>query len=275
MTALTTDQTTFYQQNGYLAPIEIFTEDEAVSLFATFQQPEKDYGEVLQGYGRNNSHQVLPLFDQIAHHPRILDVIESLIGPNILVAGTTLFVKEPEQRGFISWHQDALYNGLRPCNWTTAWLALTDVTTENGCMYMWPESHLLGQRSHVDTFGDDNLLTRGQTVMNVPEDEIVPIELRSGQLSVHHPWVVHGSGHNTSNKRRVGLAIQSYIGTEVEQILGKTFVQLARGRDDYNHHYLVQRASGVMVDEEVVTWHDANRALRKVLYHDAEKLGKY
>ncbi len=107
MTALTTDQTSFYQQNGYLAPIEIFTEDEAVSLYATFQQLEKDYGEVLQGYGRNNSHQVLPLFDQVAHHPRILDIIESLIGPNILVAGTTLFIREPEQLGFISWHQDA------------------------------------------------------------------------------------------------------------------------------------------------------------------------
>ena len=108
MTALTTDQTTFYQQNGYLAPIEIFTEDEARSLYETFQQLERDYGKVLQGYGRNNSHQVLPPFDQIAHHPRILDVIESLIGPNILVAGTTLFIKKPEQRGFISCHQDAV-----------------------------------------------------------------------------------------------------------------------------------------------------------------------
>ena len=111
--------------------------------------------------------------------------------------------------------------------------------------------------------------------LGVPEDKIVPIELRPGQLSVHHPWVVHGSGHNTSNKRRVGFAIQSYIGTEVEQLLGKTFVQLARGCDNYNHHPLVPRASGVMVDEEVATWHDANQSLREVLYHEAEKLGKY
>ena len=114
MTALTTEQTNFYQQNGYLAPIDIFNEDEATVLYATFQQLENEYGEELRGYGRNNVHQVLPLFDQVAHYPRILDVIESLIGPNILVAGTTLFIKEPEQRGFISWHQDARYNGLKP-----------------------------------------------------------------------------------------------------------------------------------------------------------------
>lgn len=275
MTALTADQANLYQQNGYLAPIEIFTEDEAGKLYTTFQQLENDHGESLLGYGRNNAHQVLPLFDWIAHHPSILDVIESLIGPNILVAGTTLFVKEPEQRGFISWHQDARYNGLKPYNWVTAWLALTEVTKENGCMYMWPESHLDGQRDHVDTYGEDNLLTRGQTVMDVPKDKIVPIELRPGQLSVHHPWVVHGSGHNTSNKRRVGLAIQSYIGTEVEQLLGETFVQLARGTDDYNHHFWVPRTSGVMVDEEVALWHDANKALRKVLYQGAERLGAY
>ena len=275
MTALTASQINFYQQNGYLAPIDIFTEDEADELYTTFRWLENDYGERLLGYGRNNAHQVLPLFDQIAHHPSILDVIESLIGPNILVAGTTLFVKEPEQRGFISWHQDARYNGLKPYNWVTAWLALTDATRENGCMYMWPESHLEGQRDHVDTYGEDNLLTRGQTVMDVPEDKIVPVELRPGQLSVHHPWVVHGSGHNVSNQRRVGFAIQSYIGPEVEQQLGKTYAQLARGYDDYNHHFLVPRASGSMVPKEVTLWHAANEELRGVLYYDAKKLGKF
>ncbi len=275
MAALTGDQVNFYQRNGYLAPIDIFTEDEAGALYKTFQNVEKDYGEALGGYGRNNAHQVVPIFDQIAHHPHILDAIESLIGGNILVAGTTLFIKEPEQRGFISWHQDARYNGLKPYNWVTAWLALTEVTMENGCMYMWPESHLVGQREHMDTYDDDNLLTRGQTVVDVPEDKMIPIELRPGQLSVHHPWVVHGSGHNSSNKRRVGFAIQSYIGAEVEQHLGKTYAQLARGRDDYNHHFLVQRASGVMVDDDVVMWHAANQELRGVLYSGAEKLGKY
>ena len=111
MIMLTADQANFYQQNGYLAPINIFTDEEANAIYKDFQWFENEYRESLRGYGRNNSHQVFPLFDHIAHHPSILDVIESLIGPNILVAGTTLFIKEPEQPGFISWHQDARYNG--------------------------------------------------------------------------------------------------------------------------------------------------------------------
>jgi len=163
---------------------------------------------------------------------------------------------------------------VKSFNWVTAWLALTEVTKENGCIYIWPQSHLSGQREHVDTYGEHNLLTRVQTVEGVPEDQIVPIELRPGQLSFI-TQIVHGSGHNTSNKRRFGFAIQSSIGTEAEQLVGKTFVQLARGCDNYNHNSLVPRASGVMVDEEVATWHDANQALREVLYHEAEKLGKY
>ena len=90
---LTAVQTNFYQQNGYLAPINIFTDEEASALYKDFQWLENEYSESLLGYGRNNAHQVLPLFDHIAHHPSILDVIESLIGPNILVAGTTLFLR--------------------------------------------------------------------------------------------------------------------------------------------------------------------------------------
>ena len=75
---------------------------------------EAEMPDAVTGPNRNNVHYVLPLFDRIAHHPKILDAVESLIGRNILVAGSTLFIKEPEQKGFISWHQDARYIGLEP-----------------------------------------------------------------------------------------------------------------------------------------------------------------
>ena len=193
MGKLTFAEVKFYEKNGFLAPIDIFSEKEANEYRDELEKLEKKYPRELEGYNRNNVHQAATVFDKIAHCPKILDVVESVIGPNILVAGTTLFIKEPEKRGFISWHQDARYNGLKPYSWVTAWLALSNVTPENGCMYMWPGSHLHGQLDHEDTYGKDNLLTRGQTVMDVPEEELVPINLRSGQLSIHHPWVVHGS----------------------------------------------------------------------------------
>ena len=142
-------------------------------------------------------------------------------------------------------------------------------------MYMWPGSHIDGEREHDDTYGEDNLLTRGQTVANVPEKETVAIELKPGQLSLHHPWIVHGSGQNTSKTRRVGLAIQSYLATDVEQINGETYVQLGRGIDEYNHHPHVMRATGLMVEPEVEYWNTANKALQGVLYHGAKKIGKF
>ena len=275
MTGFKTKEIQFYHDNGYISPINILTEKEAISFHGQLQSIEGRYGSNLAGLGRNNTHQVIPFIDQLAHHPKILDVVQSIIGPNILVAGTTLFIKEPEHAGFISWHQDAKYNGLKPYNWVTAWLALTEVTIENGCMHMWPGSHIDGEREHDDTYGENNLLTRGQTVANVPHNETVAIELKPGQLSLHHPWVVHGSGQNTSKKRRVGLAIQSYLATDVEQTNGETYVQLGRGVDEFNHHPHVMRTTGLMVDPEVKYWKKANRALQGVLYHGAKKLGKF
>jgi non-heme Fe2+,alpha-ketoglutarate-dependent halogenase len=102
MSGLTDDQVAFYNQNGYVAPIDIFTPEEAADLRAELEALEASHPEAVMGRNRNNVHYVTPLFDRIAHNPKILDAVESLIGPNILVGGSTLFVKEPEQKGFIS-----------------------------------------------------------------------------------------------------------------------------------------------------------------------------
>ena len=91
-----------------------------------------------------------------------------------------------------------------------------------------------------------NLLTRGQTVENVPLEETEPVVLKAGQMSLHHPRIVHGSGINKSKKRRIGFVIQSYIGSNVEQVLGKMYVQQARGEDLFNHHEHVERPKVTM-----------------------------
>ena len=102
---------------------------------------------------------------------------------------------------------------------------------------MWEGSHRGGVLEHVDTFDENNLLTRGQTILDVPESITVPIELRPGQVSLHHPLVVHGSGQNLSSGRRIGFAIQSYIGDNVDSVLGQIYVQQARGRDTHGFHH--------------------------------------
>ena len=272
---LTEAQQAAYHRDGFVAPIDIFSAEEVAEIRAELEAAEAAHGDHLQAAGRNNAHYVLPALDRIAHDPRILDAVEDVIGKDILVAGTTLFVKEPETSGFISWHQDARYIGLEPHDWVTAWLAISDVNDDNGCMRMVPGTHKAPLVEHVDTYGEDNMLTRGQTVPDVDEEATVPVPLKPGQLSLHHPRVVHGSGPNRSAERRVGFAIQSYISPAVEQVIGNIWVQTARGTDYGGHHTEAKRVTEVMVDSDIAFRDMTNDELSKIFYAGAAKQGKY
>jgi len=272
---LSPEQIQQYESTGYVAPIPIFDEQEATSLLAELEEIEKAWPESLSTSGRNNAHYVIPLLDSISHNSKIVAAVASLIGSDVLIAGTTLFIKEPENEGFISWHQDARYIGLEPHDWVTAWIALSDVNEDNGCMRMLPGTHKQPLIEHVDTFDEKNMLTRGQTVPNVNENESLPVCLKPGEMSLHHPRVVHGSGPNLSGKRRVGFAIQSYIATHVEQTLGTIYVQQACGVDTYGHHQHRDRVSQLMLDNDVAFRDQANRELAEIFYSGAEKRGVY
>ena len=272
---LTQAQTEAYARDGFVAPIDIFSADEVAEIRAELEAAEARWPDGLAGPGRNNAHYVLPVLDRISHDSRILDAVEDLIGPDILVAGTTLFIKEPETSGFISWHQDARYIGLEPHDWITAWLAISDVNEENGCMRMVPGSHTAPLVEHVDTYGEDNLLTRGQTVPNVDEAASVPVPLKPGQLSLHHPRVVHGSGPNRSGERRIGFAIQSYITPAVDQVIGKIWVQQARGVDEYAYHEHAARPVEPMHPADIAFRDMTNDKLSEIFYAGAEKKGRY
>ena len=225
--------------------------------------------------GRYNAHLISPLLDEITHNTKILDVVQSLIGENILVCGTTLFIKDPNEKNFVSYHQDAKYIGLKPYNWVTAWVAITDSNEHNGCMRMWSGSHKDSLKEHSQMFNEGNLLTRGQTVSNVPADKTTPIILKAGQMSLHHPTTVHGSGINKSNDRRIGFVIQSYIGTNVKQMLGKNSVQLARGIDKFNYHKVIKRPKSLMNKNDLNVKKQENDNLKKIFYSGSRQKGEY
>ena len=264
-----------YKDNGYIAPIDILSLAEAEEIKKEIEYIEKKWPEELIGLGRNNVHYISPTFDKVCHNSKILDSVESIIGKDILVGGTTLFIKDPDKKGFVSWHQDAKYIGFEPYNWVTAWLAITDANEENGCMRMWSGSHKEKIKDHKDTYNKDNLLTRGQTVQNVPIEKTIPNILKAGQLSLHHPMIVHGSGPNQSNQRRIGFVIQSYIGTDVDQVIGKIYVQQARGEDKFKYHEHAKRPVELMNKNDMIFKNRANEELAKIFYKDAKKIGKY
>ena len=275
MTYLTSNQLKQYKDEGYVAPVNVLTKDEANEIRNEIEFIENKWPEELEGSGRNYVHLISPVFDKVSHNEKILNAVESIIGKNILVCGTTLFIKNPSEKGFVSFHQDAKYIGLEPHNWVTAWIAVTNSNEENGCMRMWPGSHKENLKNHEQKFDDGNLLTRGQTIENVPIEETEPVVLKAGQMSLHHPTVIHGSGLNRSNDRRIGFVVQSYIGSNVDQVLGKIYVQKARGEDTYKFHEYSNAPKGLMTKEDIISWNKAKDELSKIFYSGSTKKGKY
>ena len=275
MSYLSSNQLKQYENDGFISPINIFSKEEAKKIRDEIELIENRIPGELEKSGRYNAHLISPLLDEVTHNSKILNAVQSVIGENILVCGTTLFIKNPNEKGFVSYHQDAKYIGLEPHNWVTAWVAITDSNEKNGCMRRWSGSHKDNLKEHDQKFNEGNLLTRGQTVKNVPKEKTTPLILKAGQMSLHHPTVVHGSDLNKSNDRRIGFVIQSYIGTNVKQILGKNSVQLARGIDKFNYHEKINRPKSLLSEDDLKLKKKENDNLQDIFYKGSSKKGSY
>jgi ectoine hydroxylase-related dioxygenase (phytanoyl-CoA dioxygenase family) len=228
-------QIDFYRANGYLAPVDVLGADEVGRLRAELEAVERTEGGPLQGAFRHKSHLLFPWLSELIRHPRLLDAIEDVLGPDILCWNTNLFTKEARDPGYVSWHQDATYWGLSAPLSVTAWVALSASTPESGCVRVLPASHLQAQLPHQERPDAANLLSRGQEVaVEVDEADAVDLVLRRGQCSLHHLMTVHGSRPNHSADRRIGIAIR-YIAASVRQLGGKDYATLVRGHDRERH----------------------------------------
>ena len=266
---LTKTQIDAFYRDGFVSPIDVFTEEEAKQLRTELEAAEAKWPDAFKGAARNNAHLNLMCLDEIVHNPIILDAIEDLIGPNILNYGTVLFIKEPNDSGFVSWHQDARYMGLEPHIGITAWVALTEANDENGCMQMIPGSH--GEiRDHNDTFDKENILTRGQEVQNVDVSMALSTALHPGQMSIHSARVIHSSQPNRSNDRRIGFVIQPYMPPHVQQTISPTGAQLVRGSDPHGNFEHLPRPKRDMEPSKIKIRDWVNETWSEILYHGAK-----
>lgn len=239
---LTPDQTDQYWHDGFLFPIQVMQADEAQRLRDTLESVEAkwlDNGlpKPLNSYKRVNSNVVLPFSHRLSTDPRILDVVEGIIGPDIMVYGAEFFIKEPHTRQVVSMHQDLTYWGLGATSgMVTVWLALSPATRASGCMDFVAGSHKNPILPHEDTFDANNLLSRGQEIrVEVADNDKTAIEIMPGQISLHHGLTIHGSGPNTSDDRRIAFVIR-YIRPDVAQEAGdKDFAKLVRGQDRFGN----------------------------------------
>ncbi len=271
MTSLTKAQIASFAHDGFLAPVDVMSAAEAHSLRERLEKAERRYPGRLSDGNRNNAHYEFSFMDEIVHDRRILDAVADLVGPDLLLWSTVLFIKEPHSHAHVSYHQDATYMGLEPQVGVTAWLALTAADTINGCMRMEPGSHLGDLREHVDTFDGDNILTRGQTVHEVDAEAVVPLVLQPGQMSLHHVRTVHASGPNDSDDRRIGVAMQAFLPPHVTQTMGHDYAMRVRGSDDYGHFLSPRRPLRDNEPEGVRFRETANSRFSEILYAGAAK----
>ena len=224
-----------YRKNGFVAGVSALSSDQVSNMRASIEQLETDHAEGAGGHSldqffRVNGHVVIPQLAEAARNPRILDVVESLLGPDLLAWSVELFIKEPGSTKTVSWHQDITYWGMGETDdEVTAWIALSDVSIEAGCMRFLPGSHKGGLVAHNDTFADDNLLSRGQEIADVEEDRAVFGPLRPGEMSLHHGRCFHASGQNRSTDRRIGLAIRYVTPAVRDHAPGRDWAMPVRG----------------------------------------------
>lgn len=147
-------------------------------------------------------------FGDLARDPRILDMVQQLLGPDLILWSTHLFCKPGEKGREVPWHQDGQYWPIRPLATCTAWVALDKVDIGNGAMKVLPGSHRKGDYRHFQDDSPDLTLNQVIDPEQYDEADAVHLELEPGQLSLHDVHLVHGSAANTSGRRRAGLALR-------------------------------------------------------------------
>jgi non-heme Fe2+,alpha-ketoglutarate-dependent halogenase len=233
---LTQKQIERYHRDGFLYPLPAFSREEAARYRARLEAFEARQGQKL-GKGSNfKPHLLFPWVDEIVRHPAVLDAVEDLIGPDIRLFHLTVWPKSAHDPAFVGWHQDATYFGLEPAIHVTAWVALTDASVEAGCMEVIPGSHRNGQFHHHETPSADNMLSRGQTLsVDFDRSRAQFMPVKAGEFSLHDTHLIHASGPNRSNDRRIGLGI-SYVPTHVRCTSAtRVTAALVRGVDRYGH----------------------------------------
>jgi non-heme Fe2+,alpha-ketoglutarate-dependent halogenase len=231
-----------FAQDGFLFPIAALTAGE-VARYRGFCEELDALLPRAPLTWRAQAHLHFRLAYDLATHPAILDAVEDLIGPDILVLSTILFAKPPNRDDFVSWHQDGRYlvreGGSCPPA-LTSWIALSDSSAENGCLRAIPGSHRSGSISHRFTYAADNMLLRGETLeADVDESAAVDFVMRAGQMSLHHVDLFHGSNANRSGKSRIGFTVRyAHPSVATSRVSGP--VVLARGRDEFGHYQLRQ-----------------------------------
>jgi len=266
-----------YWKDGYLFPIPVMPREDAAALRAELESIETEWldsqlPKPLNVYKRVNAHCVLPLALRIGTDPRILDVVEGILGPDILIYGVEFFIKEPNTRHIVSMHQDLTYWGFGAIDgMITAWLSLSSATPASGGMSFVRGSHKNPILPHEDTFDEKNLLSRGQEIkVDVAEKDKVPIEIHPGQMSLHHGLTIHGSGPNTTSDRRIAAVIRYCRPDIAQQAAERDYAIQARGADRQSNFIHFAAPTAPFTPDSLALYDEIRAAQGKILMAGTE-----
>lgn len=233
---LSEDAVARYRRDGFVHPVPCLAPGEARRYRDALEAYEQASGAKATLAIRGKGHLKMRLLYDLVHDPRLLDAVESVLGPNILCWGSSLFVKEARDPAFVAWHQDSFYWGLEPDDVVSAWVAFAPSTIENGAMQAIPGSHRDRRFPHAKSPpGSTNMISSYEEIAVAVDDaQGVSLLLAEGEMSLHHVNIVHGSPPNRSGARRYGYAIR-YVAAHVRQRGDMPTAILVRGRDDYGY----------------------------------------
>ena len=260
---LTATQVEEYETEGFTCPVPVLSTAEVREARAAIEAFEAKTGRTFDYPEKYKSYLLFDWAEKLIRHPAVLDAVEDLIGPDIMVYHTTMWIKDSGTPQYIAWHQDGTYFYLDPQLHVTAWVALSDASVEAGCMHVLPGSHLDGQQDHADDTSPDNLILRGQAIFGKFEGEKgTPMPLKAGEMSLHHTRLVHCSHPNNAPDRRMGFGI-SYIPAHVRDI-GSTpgSAMLVRGEDRQGNFVREQRIGGELSPEAYTNHERLMKAFR-------------
>ena len=224
---LSNEQVNFYRQNGYLAGIQMLNADQTQALRDEVDEltnPEHPGRELFYEYNSNESAnpatilfhalggwRAKPGLHDSLWNPAFVIPAAQLLGAPVRFWHDQIFYKPAHHGGVVAWHQDYSYwTRTKPMAHLSCWIGLDDSTIENGCLQYVPQSHEWNLLPITGLADDMNSI---QTVLNERQRNSfrpVPIELKKGYASFHHPLMVHGSYENKTDKQRRALVLNVF-----------------------------------------------------------------
>ena len=245
---LTNKEKQQYSEQGYVKNLPVFSYNGALELQGLFEELSSRLPSDVDINKTNMWHKASKKFHDLCRTPEILDYVEDILGPNFVQWGGQFFHKEPKSGSVVPWHQDAQYWPLKPANAVTVWLAVYDTDKENGAMKVVSGSHKKGSNGFKHHTNSASHLVLDQEVSEdqIDQDNIVYMDLKAGEISLHNDALLHGSDPNNSDRRRCGITMR-FSPTNVKGDLNEWpffETQLARGIDSFKLNPIAQIPRG-------------------------------